>query len=409
MRRAAQFAAFLMFAVLASVPTHSQESPGSSVPSVWFDEPEHHASHWKVQFTQPFLTYSQRFFIGMWASFPVPKKSEGSRTDIDIVVRVANAQGQYFPGHDHTHIQVPTSVGRNQALAWSTAIYLRPGSYRVVMLVIDRKSGEHFLWRKSVKIDVPNALPDLDTNLPQVEFSDQRRVHAPVGEELPIHNRHPLRVDVVMNLTGDVQMSVAPDWFRWIRQQSVESALVGSVGALSQLRPANGCVRVSAIDIIHTEITRDRAIADPAVDWQKVREAIRKNRDSVTVDVRTLEGRKKARNFFRQFLEHVISDKTGCGEGMEQVDRAVVIVSDSLSFPSGSENEPVDATAQSGSRFFHMKITSRNVPTYDQVGHMLASLHPRQFNVNDSMDLRNALAKLIADLEKDPATATDVR
>jgi hypothetical protein len=56
-----------------------------------------------------------------------------------------------------------------------------------------------------------------------------------------------------------------------------------------------------------------------------------------------------------------------------------------------------------------VKITSRSVPTFDQVGRMLGSLHPRQFQVNDPNDLRTALGKLISDLERSGATEAEVR
>lgn len=402
MRRASKIA--LLFSFLVTIPAFSQSDGSIHVPITWFEEGERHADHWKVEIEQPFLTYSQRFTIRVVAQFPVGKGAPTSRTDLHLVARVSDANGKWYPSYDHSHIEIPSDPKRKQLLAWSTDIFVRPGSYRVALLAYDLKTNQHYLWRKAVTVEKPELLPELDRNFPEVEFFEPERIHPPIGEELPIHNRHPVRVDIVMNLTGDNQMSVSPRWYRWVRQWAVQSALMGSVSALSQLRPDNGCVRLSAIDIIHTEVARDRAVADARDDWQKVRETIRKNGDTRTVDVRTLAGRKKAREFFRHFLEQVISDKTGCGEGMEDVDRAVVVVSDSLEFPAGSENEPVASPPESGTRFYHVKISSRYIPTYDQVGHMLGSLHPRQFNVNDPNDLRNALAKLIKDLEKNGAT-----
>jgi hypothetical protein len=159
-------------------------------------------------------------------------------------------------------------------------------------------------------------------------------------------------------------------------------------------------VRVSALDIVHREVARDRALADPGTDWVKVRETLTKNRDQMTVDVRTLEGRVKSRQFFHDFLARVIADNSGCGPDLASTDRAVVVVSDSLMFPSGSIDEPVPTPAQSNARFFHVQIRFNGMPVFDQVGHMLHDLHPRHFDIDDPHDLRKALSGIISDLEK---------
>jgi hypothetical protein len=365
----------------------------------WFDEPENHRDHWKIMIGPPVLTYSQRLVIPANALIPLPRKNE-PRNELYFVIRIADDQGRWFPGADYDRINLADIHEKEGTINWHSAIFVRPGKYSVVVVIYDVQTKQHFVWRKSINVQREHVLPDLDQSLPMVEFADARGFHAPLGEHLPIENRKPLRVDVVLNLTGDLQMTVAPGRWRAFRHYSVESALMGAVSAFTQLQPAVGCVRVSALDIVHREVARDRALADPGTDWVKVRETLTKNRDQMTVDVRTLEGRVKSRQFFHDFLARVIADNSGCGPDLASTDRAVVVVSDSLMFPSGSIDEPVPTPAQSNARFFHVQIRFNGMPVFDQVGHMLHDLHPRHFDIDDPHDLRKALSGIISDLEK---------
>lgn len=368
------------------------------IPFAWFEEPEHHADKWKVEIGPAFLTFNQRYVIGASATFPASRKNSPP-ADLHLILRVSDANGKWFEGSDYSRVDLAKVPPNAKAIQWRTDFFARAGTYNVVLLAYDATTKEHFLWRKNVTVDKPELLPELDRNLPQVEFINPRQRHAPVGEFVPIQNRRPLRIDVVLNLTGDLNMSMSPTFFGRMRQWNTESALVGAVSVLSQLKPANGCVRVSAIDIVHLEETRDRAVADPELDWQQVRETIRKNRDHLTVDVKTLKGRAQAREFFRQFLERVLEDKSGCGPDMASTDRAVIVVSDSLVFPQNTFAEPVSAANQGETRFFHVKI-SFNGMSWDQVGGMMSQLHPRHFTVVNPKDLRKAFAEIIKDLEK---------
>src|SRR5207245_10117156 len=133
---------------------------------------------------------------------------------------------------------------------------------------------KHYLWRKSVHVEIPDALPELDRDLPIVEFIDPSRLRAPLGEYLPIHSQKPVRIDVILNLTGELQLGLHSDMFSWIRQIQLEGTLHGATGVFSQLKPDHGCVRVSAVDILHLDVTLDRTLANPESDWRKVHNSI---------------------------------------------------------------------------------------------------------------------------------------
>jgi hypothetical protein len=369
------------------------------VPMAWFEGPEIHHKHWKVEITKAQLMYNQRLAIAAVAEFPLPG-ADKARSDLHVVFKVADEKGHWFEGRDYTEINFSEIKQREGSVRWFAHVFVRPGKYRLAVLVYDKTSDEHFLWRRTVVAEAVHPLPDLDQSLPVLEFANKRAQHVPLGEHLPIQNRRPLRIDVVLNLTGNVQMVVQPGRWGTYRRGALETALMGSATALTQLRPAVGCVRVSAIDIVHLEVARDRTIADPGTDWETVRATLMKNRDQQTVDIHTLEGRTRARQFFHDFLGRVIADHSGCGKEQPDTERAVVVVSDSLTFPPGSADEHVPPPAEGNARFYHVQMRFKGVFAFDQVGHMLRELHPHHFDIDQPQDLRRALAAIIGDLEK---------
>lgn len=396
-------AGVLLLAALLAPSAWCGTDPFPGFPLAWFDEPERHAPHWNVTIGPPVLFYSQRFVIGATATFPPRSKKATEDPEWHIIIRVADDKGQWFDDFDYSRINVREIPRDAYRLRWYSDFFARPGTYRVVLLVYDAASEQHFLWRKTVHVKKPNLLPELDRDMPPVEFINGPVRHGFVREFLPVRAPQPVRIDVVLNLTGDLQLGLRSDVLSRIRQKYVESALQGATIVLSQLKPATGCVRVSAIDILHLDAPLDRTSADPQTTWDRVHQAMVKNRDSATVDVRTLQGRTKAREFFHQFLDRVISDRSGCGDELPEAQRAVIVVSDSLVFPKDTEDkEPFTSSSQRDIRFFHLRISAIPFVTFDQVGHMLDPLRPRRFDIRTPQDLRRTLAGIINDIEAQP-------
>ncbi len=397
MPRIRVFAFCLACVLFLSLHAFAETPNPRKIPFAWFDEPEQHAPHWDVDFDNPTLLYSQRFLLGARAIMPAKEKER--RPDWHILLRIADENGRWFQGVDYTHLDLQRAPEAAHRISWHGYAFAQPGTYRVALLAYDATGQRHFLWRKTVRVDRPSVLPDIDRELPKVEFLELNKVRFPIPEYLPVQTRRPVRIDVVVNLTGDLQLSVNTDYFTRYRQPYVENTLRGATALLTQLAPSQGCVRVSAIDILHLKVALDRSSADPASHLDRVQQAIAGGRDSDTVDVRTLMGRTRAREFFHQFLDKVVTDNAGCGPQVPNTERAIVVISDSLIFPKGTDNEPVSPPERRDASFFHIRISSNRVPTYDQVGHMLEQLHPRRFNVADPKDLRRAVAEIIKDIE----------
>ena len=385
----------------------AQESGLRHIPISWFEGPDMHAPHWRAHFDRPTLTYSQRLVIGVRAILPAIGKEP--RPDWHILLRIADKNGRWFQDYDYFRADVRRMPPKATPILWQGYAFVQPGTYRLALMAYNATNEQHFVWGKMMRVDRPSVLPDLDRDLPKVEFVDLSQIRPPTPEYLPVQTQTPVRIDVVFNLIGNQQLSLTPNSIDSFRPPYAEDELRGATALLSQLAPSQGCVRVSAIDILRLKVVLDRSSADPASNLNQIQHAIPSDSDKATIDAHTLAGRTKAREFFHQFLEMVISDDVGCGPGLPKADRAIIVVSDSLIFPKGTDREPASPPEHRNALFFHVQFsytwfTRQNsrvtgVTALDEVGHMLGHLHPRHFDVAEPSGLRRAVAEIVKDIE----------
>jgi hypothetical protein len=384
-----------------------QEASPREIPITWYEEPEQHAPHWRVHFDPPTLTYSQRLVVGVRATVSVHTKE--CRSDWHIHLAIADENGRWSRNYDYSHIDLRGVPPNAERLHWHGYAFVRPGTYRIALVAYDPINERHFVWRKKVQVNRLSLLPEIDRDLATVEFVDPDRIPLPIPEYIPIPTHAPVRIDVVFNLTGNEQLSLAPDKFESFRRPYAEDALRGATALLSQLAPTRGCLRVSAIDILRLKVVLDRSSADPASNLNRIQQVIPSLRDSASVDAHTLAGRTKAREFFHQFLEKVIGDHDACSEAVPSGGRVIIVLSDSLMFPKGVDREPVSPPEDRNALFFHVRLSytlfyrkdsfPAAITTFDEVGHMLGPLHPHNFDVVEPKDLRRAIAEIVQDIE----------
>jgi hypothetical protein len=398
------------FVLLYLLQPLAQDAIVRQIPIAWYEEPEQHAPHWHIDFDPPTLDFSQRIVVGVRAT--VPTDIKGRRPDWHIYLGIADGKGRWSLNYDHSHIDLRQVPPNAKPLLWHGYAFVRPGTYRIALVAYDAVNERHFVWRKTVQVDRPRVLPDIDRDLLTVEFVDPDRIPLPVPEYIPIHTHAPMRVDVVFNLTGNEQLSLTPNDLDISRHPNLESGMRGAAGVLSQLAPAQGCVRVSAIDILRLKVVLDRSPADAASNLNRVQQAIPSLRDNAAIDIHSLMGRTKAREFFHEFVDKIVSDKAACGPEVVGSGRAVIVVSDSLVFPENSDATPVVASQSRSPLIFHIRFSSASIRvnshnsdpiavrySLDEVGHMLSPLHPRNFNVVEAKDLRQAVAEIVQDIE----------
>jgi len=408
------FVLCLAFVLLLSLHALAQGENLREIPIAWYEGPERHAPHWRVDFDHPILDFSQRFLLGVRASVPAQVRERSP--DWHIYLGVADENGRWSRNYDYSRIDLRRVPPYASPLIWHGYAFVRPGIYRIALVAYDAINERHFVWRKKVQVDRLSVLPDIDRDLPPVEFVDPGRFPPPIPEYIPIHTHAAARIDVVFNLTGNEQLSVAPNNLDSFRHPNRESGMRGAAGVLSQLAPAHGCVRVSAIDILRLKVVLDRSPADAPSNLNRIQQAIPGLRDNAAIDIHSLMGRTKAREFFRQFVDKIVSDNTACSPELVGAGRAIIVVSDSLVFPDNSDRTPVVTSQDRSALFFHIRFSSPsiNVSTadsasfpapvavrysLDEVGNMLSSLRPRNFDVVEPEDFRWAVAEIVQDIE----------
>jgi len=398
-----------------SLQAPTQESNLRSIPIAWFEEPEQHAPHWRVHFDRPTLSYSQRLVLGVQAI--VPANAKELRPDWHLLLRIADESGRWFQNYDYFRVDLRRMPPNAEPVVWHGYAFVRPGTYRIALVAYDAINEQHFVWRKMMQVDRPSVLPDIDRNLPTVEFGDPDSIPRPIPEYIPIHTHAPVRIDVVFNVTRNQQLSLTPNSpLDTFREPYLEGAMRGATSLLSQLAPSEGCVRVSVIDILRLKILLDRSPANAASSLNRIQQAIPSALDNAALDVHNLVGRTKAREFFQHFLESLITDNGACVPRSPNEDHAIIVVSDSLIFAKGTEREPVSAPEHRNALFFHVRFsynlfynegrpTATAVTTFDEVGHMLEELHPRHFDVAEPTDLRHAVAEIVKEIEASTAAS----
>jgi hypothetical protein len=412
--RARGFALCLAFGFLFFLHTLAQGANLREIPIAWYEEPEQHAPHWHVHFENPTLDFSQRLAVGVRAT--IPADVTGRRPDWHIYLGIADENGRWSRNYDYSRIDLRDVPPNASPLIWHGHAFVRSGVYRIALVAYDAINERHFVWRKMVRVDRPSVLPDIDRDLPTVEFVNPDRIPPPIPEYIPIHTLAPVRIDVLFNLTGNEQLSLTPNNPDSSRHPNLESGMRGAAGVLTQLAPAQGCVRVSGIDILRLKVVLDRSPADAAANLDRVQRAIPGLRDDAAVDIHSLMGRTKVREFFHQFVDRIIGDNAACSPELVGARRVIIVVSDSLVFPEGSDTQPVMAPQDRSALSFYIRFSSTSIRvstadsaefpvpidvrySLDEVGHMLGPLHPRNFDVVAAKDLRRVVADIVQDIE----------
>lgn len=407
-----------MWLVGICVPVLAEEPVIRNLPIAWFEAPEHHAPHWHVDFEHPTLTYSQRFALSVKATIPVDKDSH---PDWHILLRIADSNGKWFESYGYFRMDLRPMPSGAQPVSWHGRVFVHPGVYRLALLAYNSVNQQHFVWHKTVTVKRPADLPDLDRDLPNVEFEHRNWNAPPIPEYLPVPTPSPLRVDVVFNVTPNLQLGLGNDHLDAVRTP-VEESVRGAAAVLTQLAVSDGCLRVSAIDVLRLRVAADRSSDGPVSALEQVQRAIAGRRDNAAINVATLAGRVKAREFFHQFINGIATDDTGCGPQLPSPRRVIIVVSDSLVFPSGEDTEPLAPVQTTSLRFFHIRfsaISYKHVDsvgtvtldtretTFDEVARMLSQFRPRTFDVAEPLDLRHAVAQIVDDIgTAAPAAAT---
>ncbi len=225
---------------------------------------------------------------------------------------------------------------------------------------------------------------------------------------LPLPTRHPLKVEVLVNLTPSERVAAS----QRIQDRNL-SVLLPTMKVLSHLEMPSGGLNIESVDMERQKVTF-RQDAVKKLDWLKMRSAL--TADQVgTIDVKALGDREHSAQFF-------------LGEVSKRVRAAdvLIILSSSVRFEQGMDLEPIHATSTPDCRIFYIRyhpppvqytaqqstaIRNRRAPPLqgrgivglgpmpiDQLEPTLKPLKHKLYDVQTPEEMRKALADLINEL-----------
>src|SRR5262249_44319056 len=154
--------------------------------------------------------------------------------------------------------------------------FVRPGDYRVAVVIFDSRTGEHGSAQRTLRVNPlkNDPLPTAWQTLPPVEFVPPAEspddLFAPgiTGRlNLPLESRRPLRIEVLMNASPTVSGHTSQ--IGEVNSRSIQD-LLPALKVLSQVAVRNGELNVSLLDL-----TRRRVVFEQeklgVLDWPKLR------------------------------------------------------------------------------------------------------------------------------------------
>lgn len=400
------FLAGLLALIAIPCAVAAEGEPPPDVPvAQWLQGPERRDFEWKVQLFGPWLSFQQRYVVGIRASMPVRKLLGAgvSLADLHFVVRVRDNSGQWLPGQHYSLFVPPPDIAKARGMQFFTHFYARPGNYSVAVLAYDSRNRRGNVWKSDFQVPVlkPDPLPEAGRNLPAVEFRPEMGSEPWAPEHarlyLPVANVRPVQLDVVVNLSLSGAMNTryaeAPDWL--YRTNAAVLLQIGRV--LSQLDLKKGCVRFSAVDIVRQRVFADRT-PGPDVDWGQLLRSVdllQRNK----IDVHVLGRQKLTPALFAKFLEQVSSGPSACGQAGEAPAHALLVVSDAFLFPGKIEMTAVRPEVIPGTQCYYLQVNSISGGNWDQIGRVLRPLHPTRWEFSNATRFREVVAHLIAEIQ----------
>jgi hypothetical protein len=370
-----------------------------SIPiSDWLNAGERAEIPWDLQVSDPFLRIDQRLEISYMARINAKELNRAGKThELFFVTRISSPDGEWLEQPNIARQELEQELPKGAQAEFFMRVCVQPGNYLLWLVLYDRQTGKHNVAKRRLRVPElrGDPLPDLYRRLPLVEFprvedSDQKAPGFVKGQlYLPVHNKHPLQVELISTLSPPEQWTGRT---RVLRTHN--DVTVGALAALSQMELAEGMVSITGLDLVRREVLFEQPRVR-GVDWLSLTEALKKAQ-SPELSAKALQGSKNNGAFFREFLSQRI-----IGEGsIESPVRVIIVVTSSQLFERGSDLTPLQIEGDCHCRVYHLRFRLNMNDVFDEIEKIIKPLHPRTFNLLTPRDLRKAIAEIVDDLGK---------
>jgi hypothetical protein len=348
------------------------------------------------------------------------RRGEG---ELIFYFQITDSQGRIYQDHTSYDLTKVEEGLRAQDLICTESAFLLPGDYSVSLAIYDTATKEHSVKKTRLHI-VPlriDPLPDAWRNVAPVEFLEPTE-----GQDhwflpklkgklyLPLTPKHPLRIDVLVNLTPSQQTS---------RTYGVQdrnlSIILPFLKVITQMTAPDLAINVGLLDLSRRRITfHQEDVHD--LDWDKLKASL-SEANSGSIDVKSLADRQHNAAFFLSEIEHRFG----------QPPRVVIVLSSPMVFETPQELSEQPLKPSPDCRLYYIRVQNPPTPVpindtgmnrrrgmggfpgrsrlpvgddfplsaqMDQLEPFLKPLDPHLFDVMSAEQFRKALAQIMTEL-----------
>lgn len=353
---------------------------------------------WKFQMQDPRLRLDQRYEVSF--SSRIDKKdlrwSPEMPHELIYVTGIRSAGNEWVMPPKSVKYVFDQPSGEDVPdfrIVATDCVFVQPGEYSLWVAVFDPENGKRTVEERRIRTAVfkSDPLPQLNSRMPTAEFPKVDSESGPAIEIKPpemalaVSNKRPLSIELVTLLSPSDQWSGRTDLIRWQNNR-----LLAVTGALSQLRPANGAVSLTAVDIVN-RTTPFEQTEFSELDWPGLAAQFTKFGSDQVIALPALESAKKRSSFLREMLEARVAkpaDKL----------RVLILISGSVEFERGSDLSAMKVPSDCNCRVYHLLVHANAGDAFDQVERLIKPLRPKSFDIESALEFREALGRIVQDL-----------
>jgi hypothetical protein len=347
--------------------------------------------------------------------------------ELVFFVQFSDGDHRRYQSHGSISLDEATDAAAKSDFVFTQNVLAIPGDYRVVVGILDSKTGEHAALERTVHVGPlkNDPLPDSWHGLPAVEFIEggdppnvwfqpqlTGRLH------LPLETRRETRVEVLVNASPS---ALGPKYrLGEVNNRSMADVLPG-LKILSDVELQPGTLGVSLFDLTRRQVlfTQDRVNPrSQPLDWTRLRPALLEASPN-KIDVHELAEREQNAQFFVEEVRRRIT--------AGPAPTALVILSGPMEFSHGADIRPIEVAGRPECKVFYiryhppaMRLSVASSQAYhgrrrglvgsepafavqepiDAVEPLLKPLQPRVFEVYDPGQFRKVLAELMKEIAR---------
>ena len=399
----------------------------------WLADGDRGTFHWTARLTAGELTSHQRLRARL--ELQVDGGDVAARRGngyLVMLVEFEDADHRVYRTHGSLDLAQVTEAAAKSNLVYVQDAFVRPGDYRVSVVMFDAKTGDHSALLRKVRANAlhNDPLPQSWDSLPAVEFAgaadapDSWYLPRVTGRlKLPLETRRPVRLEVVVNASPT---AFGPGATRTGQVNNRGLAdLLPALKVISQVAVRNGAIHVSLLDLTRQSIVFDQAGAGD-LDWSLLRASL-VQADPNKIDARSLARRGGNARFFVDQMRQRMS--LAAGAASTEPLRVGIVLSPPMAFDSGEDRHPIEAAPALGGRLFYFRFHAvppqtllqpyvdplrggrRNAPLQplprpvfqeplDGLENLVKPLQPRLFDIYTPEQFRKALSAVLEDVSR---------